>query len=1150
MIIRPSITVDPRDAAAILAELQSRRPGYVPEWNPSSQDAGWALSLIAARYAQAVVQRLNQAPDKNKLAFLDMLGEQPSPARAARAPIVFQLASGAAGGSAPAGTEIAAPPPPGASQQIVFQTENDVGITPGKLAQVFSFWPGRDEYIDHSADFLAGATIDLFAPDALAGVPHILYLAHNTLLNLSGNIVLSVEFQLTHPSSDRLDIAWEYWDGKIWRGFKQLDPACAPQTNDHNDGTNGLTSSGSIRLSADSTKGNQTSVNGLNAYWIRGRLDQTLPPDPSKPLPEVESIRISSLVNKPFTTRLSGVAQLSVQIMEIPPLFGGGPFPTGFSGAVFTLPSSQMTGKVVNEAGEPLAGTTIVISDPANVNYGKRTTTSNSDGTFSILLDDFGTNHVMQFDVTFFNVTSTTQFSLLSNTASVILTFKIAGLTLDKAFNDGTKLDTSKPFFPFGAQPQPGTVFYFNNAETFAKPGARFRLYLPKTLAPSDKLALTPSGTTNSSIVPLEHLIAWEYWNGREWAGLSFNSTQQVAADFIVTEVLDFRVPVDIVPVAVNKDPDLWMRARLVSGGFGFTQSMSFNSNTFNILITQPPMLASVAVSYAWQFGPFYPETVLTYNDFQYQDHTYESTWPGSSFLPYQRTDDVSPTLYLGFDQKPPTADIGIFFEIDETPSASAPPAMVWEYWDGFEWTVVSVEDETGALTAPGILSYIAEDDSAPLARFGTSLHWLRGRLKEDGPPNEAVINGIYPNAVWALQQRSFNSVPLGTATGQPGEVFQVTQIPIIPGERLEVRELFGARANVEWRLIALDLSLGNNDFVRQLEDQLGKEGPAVDIVLGDIRLKRDKQKLVSEVWVRWYSQPNLFLSSPTDRYYAMDRARGLVFFGDGVSGRALPQDSQVSLQQFQSGGGTEGNVDVKTITQLLGAVSGVQSVFNPRAAEGGSDAETLQSFRNRAPASLRHRGRALTAGDYEAMVREASSAVAVVKAIPNRNQVGRRVPGWLTIFVIPESKAPQPYPSRGMRDEVLAYIAERASAGLVQSGHINVTGPTYFAVDVTAVIAPIHDKDAGPVETSAVNALSDFLHPLYGGPSGDGWDFGRGVYLSDVALVLESVAGLDHAESIQLLVNNSVQGVFAPVPADQIVVAGNIRLKVKGAGD
>jgi uncharacterized phage protein gp47/JayE len=1150
MIVRPSVTVDPRDAAAIMADLQSRRPGYLPNWTPATSDAGYALALIGARFAQAILQRLNQAPDKNKLAFLDMLGEQPSPARAARTPIVFQLASGASSGTALAGTAIAAPPPPGSNQQVVFETESDLGIAGGKLAQIFSLWPGRDEYIDHSADVLARNAITLFDAGSLTGVPHVLYLAHHTLLNLSGNIVLSVEFQLTHPSFSALTIAWEYWDGNIWRSFAQLDPACAPQTTDPNDGTNGLTSSGSIRLMADSTQGSQTTVNGINAYWIRGRLDQTLPPDPGKPLPEVERIRISSLVSKPLTVRMTGTASPAPAILGVVTQFVtlcGMQVPAGLT---ITQPSA-MTGTVTNEAGQPLAGATVAISDPANASYGQLTTTTGADGSFQIALADFGTNHPMEFDVTFFAVTGSLTIAVPSNTAIVNLTLKIGGLTLDKAYNDGTKLDTSKPFNPFGAQPQPGTVFYFNNAETFAKPGAQFRIHLPKTSVPSDKLmAVNAQGGHDASITPLTHLVVWEYWNGREWAGLSFAGTEKVLADFTVSEILDFRVPMDMEPVAVNKDTDLWMRARLVSGGFGFTQAMSFNSNNFNILVTQPPMLAGAAVGYAWQYGPFYPETVLTYNDFQYQDHTYESTWPGSSFLPYQTSADVTPAVYLGFDQQPPTADIGIFFDIVEQPSASAPPAMLWEYWDGFEWSAVPDDDETADLTTPGILAYVAESDNAALARFGTPLYWLRGRLKEDGPPNQTTVNGIFPNAVWALQQQTFNSVPLGTATGQPGEVFQVTQIPVIPGERLEVQELSGPRANVEWRLIALDLSGGDNTLVSQLEDLLGKEGPAVDIVNGDLRLKRDKNKLVSEVWVRWYTQPNLFLSKPTDRHYAMARASGLVFFGDGVNGRALPQDAQVMLQQFQSGGGTQGNVDAQTVTQLLGAVSGVQSVTNPHAGEGGSDGETLQAFRDRAPASVRHRGRALTTGDYEAMVREASSAVAVVKAIANRNPVGRTLPGWLTIFIIPDSKAPQPFPTRGMRDEVLAYVANRAPGGLVASGHINVTGPTYFPVDVYATIVPIDESQAGPVETAAVQALSDFLHPLYGGPTGDGWDFGRAVYLSDIAVVLESVDGMDHAEAIQLLVDSQVQGESAAVPPDQIVCSGVIRLKVKGPGN
>ncbi len=1130
MNVNPSVTIDSRDAAALLAEIQSRRPGYVPEWTPVATDPGAALANLAARFGQTIVQRLNQAPDKNKLAFLDMLGQQLAPARAASAPIVFQLASGVASGRAPAGTGVAAPPPPGSSQQIVFETVKEVGVSAGKLTQVFSYWPGRDEYIDHSADLLAGKSITLFGPEALTGVPHVLYLAHDTLLNLSGDIILSLEFQLTHPSSRPLDIAWEYWDGSIWRSFEQLDPSCDTQSDGTNDGTNGLTASGSILLEADCTKGSKTTVNGQSAYWIRGRLDQTLPPDPGKPLPEIESIRISSLVKKPLQGRLSAIFHQRARELA----------------RMFVAPAATqpltMSGTIVNEAGELLPNATLTLSDPNNSGYGQRTVTTDDSGRFSLALDDFGTNHLMQFDVSFFAVAASAQFIVPKIGVAVRLSLKIVGLALDKAYNDGTKLDTTKPFTPFGLQPQPGTTFYFNNAETFAKPGARFQLQLPKTFAPSDLLQ-----STSSSIASLDKLVAWEYWNGREWASLSSNNTETILADFSRSEIVDFRVPLDMEIVAVYKDPDLWMRARLVSGGYGFIQTMTFNDNTFNVLTTQPPTLAGASIGYSWQFGPLFPQTVLAYNDFQYVDRTYESTWPGSSFLPYQSSVDITPAVYLGFDQQPPVADNGIFFDLLESTSGSLMPAMLWEYWDGDEWFDVSEQDETGDLASPGILSFLGEPDSALLPRFGTPLYWLRGRLKEDGPPNATTVSGIYPNAVWAVQQQTFNNVPLGTATGQPGEVFHVLQIPIIPGERLEVQELSGARANVEWRLTALELSGGDYTLVRQIEDLLGKEGASTDIVSGDLHLKRNKQKLVSEVWVRWYAQPTLLLSSPTDRHYAAARARGLLFFGNGTNGRALPQDAPVQLQRFQSGGGSASNVAAGTITQLLGAVSGVQGLTNVRAAEGGADGETLQAFRDRAPASVRHRGRALTAGDYEAMVREASAAVAIVKAAPNRNPVGRTLPGWLTLFIIPNSEAPRPWPSRGLRDEVVTYVARFAPAGLVASGHINVTGPAYFPVDVYATVVPRVESEAGSVETAASLALAAFLHPLTGGPTNKGWDFGRAVYLSDIARVLESVDGMDHAEAIQLVVDSQAQGEAALVPSDHIVVAGLIRLKVKG---
>jgi uncharacterized phage protein gp47/JayE len=1149
-----SIVIDPRDAEDVVELLDARSPGFIPGWSPGPEDPGRALERIAARYAQAIIQRLNQAPSKNELAFLDLLGQRLAPARAARAPIVFRLSDGVAGGLAPAGTGIAAPPPPGTNQPIAFETEREVGVTPGKLVQLYSLWPGRDEYIDHGAALGAKQPLRLFSPEEMQQAPHILYLSHQALLELTGNVELRVEFQLEQAGSDALDIAWEYWDGKVWRGFALVTQGCADRESLLTDATTGLTSSGVVTLRAEGAVSDKIAVNGQSAYWLRGRLTEALPPDPARQLPVVDGIRLSSIVNQPLRAKLAGKV-VKVERSQ----------------------ASERQGQLLNEAGQPIAGAVVVVSDPKDPTFGQTSMGTDDSGGFAFDLAA-AAGRLLHFDVTFLDVEASTALEMPAASSSlglgfvagsgsgfglnlgssltssvhvrklfvsfpvtrVVLTAIVSGAALDKAYNDGTKLDTTKPFYPFGQFPQPGATFYFTSAAIFAKPGARVRFYLPRTTAVADSL-----GVTSEALRPL---VTWEYWNGVEWAALLLTGSGDIKGDFSASEIIDFVVPVDLVPTTVNEEPAAWMRARLVGGGFGFVQTMTFNAQEFKTLIVKPPILAAARLGYGWQFGPFHPERVLAFNDFAYQDRTYEATWPGATFQPYQRMADVTPTLYLGFDRPAPPASIGLFIDVLERPADPARPRFLWEYWDGFEWFGVPVEDETADLTSPGILSYVAESDSTALPRFGEALHWLRGRLKEDGPPPVIEVQAIHPNAVWALQRRTFNDVQIGAARGTPGEIFRIAQTPVIPGERLEVMELSGARANVEWRSVVLDVYPGGDDRIRELERLLGKEGPTTDIVEGSVRLRRDAQKRVSEVWVRWTAQPTLYFSGARDRHYAIDAARGFVFFGDGSSGRALPQGAQVALRQFQSGGGAIGNVTANSITQLLGAVSGVEAVFNPHAAEGGSDGETLESFRARAPASVRHRGRALSAEDYEAMVREASSAVAVVKALSSRNSAGRTLPGYLTILIIPSSQAPQPYPTRGLRDEVLRYLETRAPAGLIASGRIFVTGPSYYPVDVAVTLVPRRDDEAGSVESRVRDALERFLHPLAGGPSSTGWEFGRGVHRSDVARVIEGVEGVDHAELIQLLANEQVRGETVDVPPHQIVAAGKLRLRLKGA--
>src|SRR5262249_23002462 len=124
--------LDSRDAAAVLEELLARRPAYVPELRPVPGQPAHALLQIFARYMQVTIDRLNQAPDKNLLAFLDMMGISLIPAKPARAPVVFRPRPNSLDGRIEAGTRLGATVA-GAQAPILFETESAIAMAAASL---------------------------------------------------------------------------------------------------------------------------------------------------------------------------------------------------------------------------------------------------------------------------------------------------------------------------------------------------------------------------------------------------------------------------------------------------------------------------------------------------------------------------------------------------------------------------------------------------------------------------------------------------------------------------------------------------------------------------------------------------------------------------------------------------------------------------------------------------------------------------------------------------------------------------------------------------------------------------------------------------------------------------------------------------------
>jgi hypothetical protein len=209
-------------------------------------------------------------------------------------------------------------------------------------------------------------------------------------------------------------------------------------------------------------------------------------------------------------------------------------------------------------------------------------------------------------------------------------------------------------------------------------------------------------------------------------------------------------------------------------------------------------------------------------------------------------------------------------------------------------------------------------------------------------------------------------------------------------------------------------------------------------------------------------------------------------------------------------------------------------------------DATSLDAAIRQTVLDLRERYRAVTPDDYEWLTLHAwprSEAAAKlgsgrwevrrVRCIPRRDLSAtdpavRRAPApaHVSLVVVPEPEL-EPAPDTGGEGpqpteeqhaaELHAALWTFLDARRTLTTRHHVVGPDYLPVEIAANLAL--REDAPPHETleAAGQALRAFFHPLTGGPEQTGWPFGRAVYASEVAAVLEQLSLVDYVEDVQL---------------------------------
>ena len=444
--------------------------------------------------------------------------------------------------------------------------------------------------------------------------------------------------------------------------------------------------------------------------------------------------------------------------------------------------------------------------------------------------------------------------------------------------------------------------------------------------------------------------------------------------------------------------------------------------------------------------------------------------------------------LYIGFEQDMSRHIIGLDMLVDTAEGAGVDPTnppYVWEVMsrdDESGWTVAETDqDSTLSFNVDGIIR-LHLPQMARGTRNDQTAYWLRCRL--DPQPNVRSYNvspqikrltvASWGGTVDATNVTRVRNEILGRSDGTPGQRFYLEHTPVaprLPGENLLIR----------------------------------------------IDENREEQ---------WTEVSDFASSKAEDRHYTIDSSSGEVRLGPALPqrdggvqrfGQIVPQGAMLVMRGYRSGGGVIGNVAARTLNELKTSLPYVARVMNRQASYGGLDAESLESAKLRVPGHLRSLNRAVTARDFEYLTLEAAPGK-ISRAYCLQSPLTR--PGEIKVLVIPaiprlqgfispESLQLQP----DLREEVRDYLDERR----LLATQLDVLPPDYHWVETEVRLRATVNYDRDLVRRAIETKLFNYLNPLVGGADGQGWPFGRDLFIADVMAVLLTVPGVNFVRSVRL---------------------------------
>jgi len=473
------------------------------------------------------------------------------------------------------------------------------------------------------------------------------------------------------------------------------------------------------------------------------------------------------------------------------------------------------------------------------------------------------------------------------------------------------------------------------------------------------------------------------------------------------------------------------------------------------------------------------------------------------SFPLFENVPRPGNSFYLGYSTDLRGMVVSITLDCEEAAATGVNPAnppLQWEYWDTLLMDWVSFKrgsDNLEYLESDGTLGLNTAGQVVlhiPRTAGGRILDsregfWIKCTVTDSSewqgaydasPLLRSTVSETIGGSTVASHTEWVHGELLGSSDGKPGQSMPVSQLPMLPLGPEETLEV-------------------------QREDDQG--------------------------WEVWEQVADFYDSGFEDKHFVCDPASGEIQFGpvirsplgDEVRYGAVPvPGSQVRLSTYRHGGGPVGNVGHDTLTILKSSIPYVAAVTNRKPATGGLDPEDIENTKLRGSQILRTRDRAVTAEDFEFLAKEASSFVGRVKCVQTQevDDDNGPPPGVIQLLLVPAIPAANhrvTLNDLSVSQELLEQVREYLDDRRLLASALLVSEADYVWCSVETSIKVRRGETADEVQRAVEEKLHGYIHPLHGGSDGEGWPFGRDLFVSELYSQIQSVPGVEYVSALKV---------------------------------